>query len=121
MFCRDKNSNETERAELVPVPAPVTEALILICEKCGKKLSGGDDNNPARALVQELKGKIKEAGGKGKQRAVITGCLDVCPKDAITIGVSRPTGHGDEFFTIDSHFESAADVILEHVKRVSQK
>ena len=103
-------------ANMVSVAPPVNQALILICEKCGKKLAPDSENNLSQTLGLELKAKIKAAGGKGKIRAVVTGCLDVCPDGAIAIGISRANAFGDEFYTFNDHFETAADAILTHVQ-----
>jgi predicted metal-binding protein len=101
--------------KITPAKSPVSEALILICEKCGKKLSNSDEN-PARALQAALKEKIKSDGNKGVIRAVITSCMDVCPKDEIAIAVSKaggPSGCKDTFFTLKSdHPEDEAQTVL---------
>jgi predicted metal-binding protein len=100
------------------VPSPVSEALILVCEKCGKKLVSGDEENPARTLQTSLKEKIKEEHGKGKFRAVITSCMDICPKDEIAIGILRPShSEKDEFFTVIGETESLRDDILARAKK----
>jgi predicted metal-binding protein len=98
--------------KITSVDSPVSEALILICEKCGKKLSNSDDN-PARALQGALKEKIKSDGNKGVLRAVITSCMDICPKDEIAIAISKSGTEQDRFFTLKSdHPENEAQTIL---------
>jgi predicted metal-binding protein len=107
------------------VPSPVSEALILVCEKCGKKLVSGDEENPSRTLQTSLKEKIKEEHGKGKFRAVITSCMDICPKDEIAVAIVRPskssndsaTESKDEFFTVIGETESLRDDILARAKK----
>jgi predicted metal-binding protein len=97
--------------KITSVKPPVSEALILICEKCGKKLSNSDDN-PSRALQSALKEKIKSDGNKGVLRAVITSCMDVCPKDEIAIAISKPDGD-DRFYTLKSdHPEDEVQTVL---------
>jgi hypothetical protein len=73
-------------------PPPASEALILICEKCGKKL--GADSREIQGRVKE---RIREEGLKGRVRAVVTTCMDVCPDGEIAVGIVRPGG--PEFFT----------------------
>lgn len=87
-----------------PAPSPVTEALILICEKCGKKLTNSSDrdDNPAVILQKMIKEQIRDEYGKGKFRCVITSCLDVCPQGELTVAIS-PTSQkeSDRFFTFE--------------------
>jgi len=64
---------------------------VLVCRKCSKKLKrsgfGPDGDKPlARALRKHLhlgKGRKAEAG------IVETGCLDLCPKGAVTVVDTR--------------------------------
>jgi hypothetical protein len=79
------------------VPSPVDTALILICEKCGKKLNS--ENNPAVYLQQSLKTEIKQQNLKGKVRAVLSSCLDICPENRIAVGISYANSK-DAFFTV---------------------
>jgi predicted metal-binding protein len=98
-------------AKITPVKPPVSEALILICEKCGKKLSNSDEN-PSRALQAALKEKIKSDSNKGVIRSVLTSCMDVCPKDEIAVAISK-TGGKDKYFTLKSdHPEDEAQTLL---------
>ena len=93
-----KEKPKKGRAELKPAAPPAEEALILICEKCGKKMAGNSGENPAREIQAALKEKIKECGLKGKYRAVVTSCMDICPFQEIAIGISHPKGE-DRFLT----------------------
>ncbi len=83
------------------VPSPVSDALLLICEKCGKKLVGDTDANPARELQQALKERIKQTGLKGQVRAVVSSCMDVCPKGEIAVGVAYAGARNSEFLTLE--------------------
>ncbi|MBC7386271.1 MAG: hypothetical protein H7301_08955 [Cryobacterium sp.] len=82
-------------------PSPVSESLLLICEKCGKKLETFDGENPAKILQTHLKETISDRFGKGKIRSVLTSCLDVCPKGELTLAIVRVdrSGAPDTFFT----------------------
>jgi predicted metal-binding protein len=103
-------------AGLSPATSPVSEALILICEKCGKKLSRTADDNPSRTIQLRLKEEIRAEGSKGKLRCVLTGCMDVCPSGAIAVGISR-TEKPDQFCTFKGQPEEAARVILEKIRK----
>ena len=81
---------------LTPSDRPIETALILICEKCGKKLSGSNDPdvNPSRLLQAGLKAGISADGQKGALRAVVTTCLDVCPEGTVAVAIV-PMAPGD--------------------------
>jgi hypothetical protein len=57
-----------------------------------------------------LKEEIKSRGEKGKVRAVVTSCLDICPKDEIAVGFIRE--YENQFFTLKGDVESSAHLIL---------
>lgn len=89
--------------ELKKTPAPVRETLLLICEKCGKRLAGkSDDENPAKLLQQNLKSEVKARHLKGRVRPVLTSCLDICPEGEVAIGRIQldQTKPEIEFFTV---------------------
>jgi predicted metal-binding protein len=97
--------------------APVNTAVILICEKCGRKAAGKSEDNPARELQQELKHSAKDALGKKEIRPVLTSCLDICPKGQIAIAVARLSGRSarpTEFFEVDPQdIARAAEEIID--------
>lgn len=105
--------------ELTPVPSPFSEALIVVCEKCGKKLVPEGADNPSKQLQLALKERIFQSGKKGVLRAVVTSCLDVCPNGAIAVGIFREKdGSGTRrFFTFRGPWAAAVETIL---KRVSE-
>ncbi len=87
-----------------PVETPV-ETFILICEKCGKKLSANDgDESPSRDLQKALKSLAKngplDGALKSKVRPVVTSCMNICPEGQIAMGVIE-FGKKEHFFTID--------------------
>lgn len=85
------------------IPAPVSEALILICEKCGKRES--------RSLMDDLKTQIKARGSKREFRVLRTSCMNVCPKRGVTLAVLRT--HGESaFVVVDETSEITLDGIL---------
>lgn len=60
---------------------------VLVCRKCTRKLGGGFGKDGtaklAKLLRKELNGKAK--GRKARVGVVEVGCLDVCPKQAVTV------------------------------------
>ena len=82
------------------VDSPVTDSMIFICEKCGGK-----------DLQQYMKSKIKDDGKKGVVRAVISGCMDICPKNAIAICVSKPA-EADKYLVVSGKIEDIAGELL---------
>lgn len=105
----------SKETQLTPVRSPVSQALILVCEKCGRKLAGEGEENPAKALQLSLKERIKADGKKGVLRAVVTSCLDVCPKGEVTVGIVREGSR--EFFTLRGNVEHAAETVLDRLDR----
>jgi predicted metal-binding protein len=100
-----------KQTKLTPHVSPVSEALILICEKCGKKLVADSEPNPARELQLLLKEKIKTQGKKGQLRAVITSCMDLCPPGEIAICISVTAGK-NRYFTLEGGDSEAASRLL---------
>lgn len=109
---------------LEKTPSPVNSALILICEKCGKKLSGSDDSekNPSRLIQKEMKGIIADQIGKRELRAVVTTCMNVCPKDKIATCLvptgnvhKTPTFYEAEIGNLDC--ETAARHLLDELQK----
>jgi len=65
-----------------------SENLILICEKCGKKMGAADPvtgENPAIALKDWSKKQLLKKSLWGKTRAVVSSCLDVCPEGKVAV------------------------------------
>ena len=67
------------------IPARWTEA-VFICTKCMKR-------QDRKELRGELRGVLK-AHGRKDIRVVACGCLDVCPKRAVTVARSGELGAG---------------------------
>ena len=84
------------------VDPPVSTGLILICDKCGKRMKADFDENPSRELVARLKKAAKGAFEKGQVRTALTSCLDICPENRISVAIV-PTGspsEGARYFTV---------------------
>lgn len=105
------------------IDAPVTTALILVCEKCGKRLGTKHEDNVSRILASRLKQDAKRDFGKKAVRTVLTSCLDVCPKDRVTVAIVSTAldGPSARFIVIDpSDLEDASHAVLKHVRRTSR-
>ena len=68
-------------------------AAVLVCGKCSKKVGGGFGPKGRTALAKLL----RKRAGKGKARrlpygVVETGCLKLCPKDAVVVIDGRRPG-----------------------------
>jgi hypothetical protein len=98
-----------------PVDPPVSTGLILVCDKCGKRLKADLDENPSRELVSRLKKGSKAVFGKGEIRAALTSCLDICPEERISVAIV-PTGASSgptKYFTVrPSDIEQTSDKLL---------
>ena len=66
---------------------PWTEAVVLVCTKCSRKIAG--DESLADALKKTLKLAFKDAGFGKNVRSVTSSCLDICPKDRVAIAVAK--------------------------------
>jgi predicted metal-binding protein len=82
-------SKANSKNKLTSVSSPVTRALVMICDKCGRKLEESEEKNPSRVIQKRLKQEFKEVYGKGAARAVTTSCLDICPEDRIAVGIVK--------------------------------
>ena len=88
-----KTPDESENSELInkdliqEIPPAVKQGFILVCEKCGVKLSQSEAENPSRVFQKILKSAIQKFFGRKIIRPILTGCLDNCPKGKIAIGI----------------------------------
>ena len=102
------------------IEPPFSTGLILICDKCGKRMKADFDENPSRELVARLKKESKEAFGKGEVRAALTSCLDICPENRISVAIV-PTGshaEGARFFTVKANdIKGTSESIVREARR----
>jgi predicted metal-binding protein len=82
------------------VKPSVTRALIFVCDKCGKKLDEIDGDRPSRALASALKHEAKARFGKGEIRAMTSSCLDICPKERVTVCINNLTTGATQFMVV---------------------
>lgn len=61
--------------------------VVLICSSCGKETETG---NASQNLQRKLEKAMKEAGKDNL--VLLTSCLDICPKNGITVGYSSSSG-----------------------------
>jgi predicted metal-binding protein len=68
------------------------QAMILVCSKCTRKVGGGFGGKGKTSLAKALR-KLgnRKKGRKASFGIVETGCLKICPKDAVVaINGARP-------------------------------
>ena len=69
-------------------------AAILICGKCSKKVGGGFGEKGKTSLAKALRAHAGGGSGKGRKAGIgviETGCLKICPKQAVVaINGARP-------------------------------
>lgn len=97
------------RSQLNPVESPAHEAMVFVCEKCGKhaECSG-------KELRHELRTELKERGRKGAVRVVLTGCLDICPKEGVALALAR-SGSPTEYLVAEGKARDVAHELLERL------
>lgn len=66
------------------VPTPWRE-VVLVCAKCSRKLDGGFGKKRRHSLRSSLKDALREAGRRRQVRVAETGCLGLCPRDAVSL------------------------------------
>ena len=66
-----------------------SETLVAICKKCGKKVGGGFGEGGKASLAKALKKALDLPKWKRSPiRIVETGCMKLCPKNAIAVTTS---------------------------------
>src|SRR3954452_8604969 len=103
------------------VDPPFSTGLILICDKCGRRMKADFDENPSRELVARLKKASKDVFQKGEVRAALTSCLDICPDDRISVAIVPTGGHseGARYLTVKaSDLEDTSKVIIKEARKV---
>lgn len=90
----------------LPTVKPPWQACAFVCRKCSKKVGGKQGKRFARNLREALRSRF----GKKGSRVVEVGCLDLCPKDRIVVGITSATA---PLKLILASAESPPDQILE--------
>lgn len=118
MFWKKKPSPGSKRLE--PAEAPVRQALVLVCEKCGKKMQDGDEN-PSKNLQSALKSHFKSNVGKREVRPLLSSCFDLCPNKKIAVALV-PLGGPTRFYEIEKgDQQSVIDEITSRLSLDSKK
>jgi len=70
-----------EKAVSRPTP---WRTVVVVCRKCGKKLSGGFGRKRKESLKTLLRQTLRDSGRRRDIRICETSCLGVCPKGGVT-------------------------------------
>lgn len=93
---------------------PWSEAVVLVCTKCGKSISSlKEEGNAGDNLKNFLKKSLKDSGDLGKVRVVTSSCLDVCIAELQAVAIASTHGK-TETFTV--HPEKDREEFLKHIK-----
>ncbi len=74
---------KSSRAEAIESREASWQEVVLLCGKCGGKLKGGFGEKGRDGLRDALRDTLRETGRRRDVRLVETGCLGVCPRDAV--------------------------------------
>jgi predicted metal-binding protein len=67
------------------------QAVVVVCRKCGKKLSGGFGRKHKESLKTLLRQTLRDCGWRRDVRICETSCLGICPKGGVTaLNATRP-------------------------------
>jgi predicted metal-binding protein len=95
---------------------PVSTALVLVCDKCGKRMKADSDENRSRRLVSRLKKMSRELFGKGEVRAALTSCLDICPPDRLSVAIATLDGPPRFFAVKADDLEATSRKVLREIR-----
>jgi predicted metal-binding protein len=71
---------------------------VLVCRKCSKKVGGGFGPDGDKALAKALRKHLRLGKGRKAGAGILeVGCLDVCPKGAVTV---VDTSHPDRWLIV---------------------
>lgn len=71
---------------------------VLVCRKCSKKLKGGFGPEGKKPLARAMRKHLQLGKGRKSGAGIIeVGCLDVCPKRAVTVVDTR---HPDQWLIV---------------------
>lgn len=77
----EKKARAEAGLDLDPVD-PKWTGLMLVCRKCMSKLP---DGSPGRELRSAIKKAANDSGYGKRLRVAESGCLDICPKNGVTV------------------------------------
>ena len=62
------------------------ENLVIVCEKCGKKLAAGPGApNPSVEMKDWLKKELRARDLSATNRVITSSCLDICPEGKVAV------------------------------------
>ncbi|HEY8269269.1 MAG TPA: (2Fe-2S) ferredoxin domain-containing protein [Pseudobdellovibrionaceae bacterium] len=101
-----------------------SEAVVLVCEKCGKSLDGlklKEDGNASDNLKKYLKSQLKQHGYGKQVRVVNSSCLDICIKNKVAVSYNPvdTSKHQQQTFTV--HPEEDREQILNYLLGMLKK
>ncbi|MGZ3743839.1 MAG: (2Fe-2S) ferredoxin domain-containing protein [Pseudobdellovibrionaceae bacterium] len=101
-----------------------SEAVVLICEKCGKSLDDlklKEPGNASENLKKYLKSQLKEQGHGKQIRVVNSGCLDICQKNKVAMSYNPvdTSKHPQQTFTV--HPEEDREQVLNYLLKTLKK
>ncbi|BAK65064.1 MULTISPECIES: hypothetical protein [Sphingobium] len=71
---------------------------VLVCRKCSKKVKGGFGPDGDKPLAKALRKQLHLGKGPKSGAGIIeVGCLDICPKRAVTVVDTR---HPDQWLIV---------------------
>ena len=92
-----------------------SDAVVMICEKCGKSLDGiklKEGGSAPENLKKYLKGEMKERGYGKKIRVINSGCLDICIKNTVAVSYNPVDTSKQKQQTMTVHPEEDRQQIL---------
>lgn len=116
LFPWGKSKSGTTRFETEDMP--VSQSMIWICEKCGSKLSRSDNESPSRDLQKAIKHLLSENKEKRNIRVMVSGCMNICPKEKIAASIIDLKGGKTRFvsFPLGQDLDQLAQDIYKEVR-----
>jgi predicted metal-binding protein len=104
-----------------PVEPPAAQAMVSICEKCGKR-AGGSGKNVSHRLASHFKRQVKREFAKGEIRIVLTSCMDICPDDSVAVAITPTTsGMTPSFLVVDiDDIDASSEALIRAIQRVNR-
>lgn len=84
--------------KIAPPPGTVTALptgwrdTAFLCRKCSRKLDGGFGPQGSQSLRRALREALRLRGRRGEMGLIEVGCLGICPKGAVTMGLASAPG-----------------------------
>lgn len=104
------------------VESPVAQAMVSICEKCGKR-AGGSGKNVSHRLASHFKRQVKREFSKGDIRIVLTTCMDICPDERVAVAITPiALGVAPLFLVVDiDDAEASSEALIGALRRTIRR